>query len=60
TTIDEYWLEGLNAKSVQGGSPVEQHRPFLDNFFKYVIYFWLGSLHQPSGTLNVVGKALFY
>ncbi|GAG78357.1 unnamed protein product, partial [marine sediment metagenome] len=26
----------------------------------YVIYLWLISLHQPAGTLNVVGKPLLH
>ncbi len=58
TTIDEYRLEGLDAESVQGRSPVKQYWSLFDYLLQYVIYLWLGSLHQPSGTLDVGGKAL--
>ncbi|MBA7714059.1 hypothetical protein ES703_123073 [subsurface metagenome] len=58
TAIDEYRLKGLDTESVQGGSPVKPYRSFLDDFLQYIIYLWLGSLHQPSSALNVGGKTL--
>ncbi|GAI31157.1 unnamed protein product [marine sediment metagenome] len=45
TTINEHWLEGLDAKSVQSGSPVKQHWALLDNLLQYVIYLWASLLH---------------
>ena len=60
TTTNEHWFECLNTKSVQGGSPVEQYRPLLDNLLQYVIYLWLSPFHQPPGTPNIMGKPLHY
>ena len=59
-TIDKHWLECLDTKPVQGGSPVEQHRPLFDNLLQNVIYLRLRPLHQPPGTPDIMGKPLLH
>jgi len=57
-TIDKLGLEGLDAETVQGGSPVEQDRVTFDHLLKHLHHLIIGALNQLFGGLDVVDDVL--
>ena len=44
--FDQYWLERLNAQTVQGRRTVQHHGVFADDFFKNIPCFGQLFFHQ--------------
>ena len=51
--FDQHRLERLDAQPMQGGRPVQHHRPVLDDVFKDVPDLGRGTLDHPLGGLDV-------
>ncbi len=54
------WLEGLDAQSVQGGGPVEQHGMLFNDLLHNVPHFRAHPVHHLLGAFDVVGNTLFH
>ena len=55
--FDEHRHEGLDAQPVQGGRPVQHHRPVFDHVFQDVPNLGPGPLHHSLGVLDVGGDS---
>ena len=53
--LDQHRLEGLDAQTVKGGGPVQQHRVLLDHPFEDVPHLRAAALDHPLGRLDVLG-----
>ena len=56
--LDEDWLEGLDAKPMQGRRPVEKHRMLADHFFEDIPHLGALLLHHALGCLNRSGHGI--
>ena len=56
--LHQHRLEGLDAKSVQGRSTVQQHRVLADDVLQNRPDLRLASLDHALGRLDVLGQAL--
>jgi len=53
--FDQQRLEGLDAQAVQRRRAVEQHWPFLNDFFQHFPYFGPLALDDSLGTFDIAG-----
>ena len=56
--INKLRLKGLDAKTVQGGSTVEQDRVTIDHLLQHLHHLIVGALNQLLGRLDVVDDVL--
>ena len=56
-TFDQHGLESLNAKTVQGGRPVQQHWVLADDLCEDIPHLWRLALNHFLGGLNGARQA---